>query len=160
MSSAWFSSDITFRIEDKQLNLGFIRSGNLVPQSELSQSPSSVFFFGFFCKLQVGCYVFCNQSAIKARSDKGYSDGCPYETLPHQDFRNSVHVTIGFLVTSITKAISPPSIAWLARQPTLVRVLVVSNLFHLRIMEPTVLLRTFSVADLPLVTILFCMASD
>lgn len=107
MSSAWFSSDITFIIEDKQLNLGLIRSGNLVPQSESFKC----FFLLFvcFCMLQVGCYVFCNHSAIKARSVKGFSDGCPYETLPHQDFRNSVHVTLGFLVTSITKAISPPS---------------------------------------------------
>ena len=67
-------------------------------------------------------------------------DGCPSSRFPHlcMDFRSSVRVTIGFLITSLTKALLAP----LARQPTLGRVLVVQNLFHFTIIEVTVLLQT------------------
>ena len=42
---------------------------------------------------------------------------------------SSVRVTIGFLVTSLTKALLPRSLS-LVRRPTLGRVLVVPNFFH------------------------------
>ena len=47
-----------------------------------------------------------------------------------EELWSSVRVTIGFLVTYLTKALVP----------ALGRVLVVPNLFHLRMMEATVLL--------------------
>ena len=59
-----------------------------------------------------------------------------------EELCSSVRVTIRFLVTSLTKALLP----WLlrlARRPALGRVLVVSNFFHLRMMEATMFLGTF-----------------
>jgi hypothetical protein len=60
---------------------------------------------------------------------------------------SSVRVTIGFLVTSLTKAILPRFLS-LAGRPTLGRVLVVPNFFHLRMMEATVFLWTFNAAEM------------
>ena len=59
---------------------------------------------------------------------------------------SSVRVTIGFLVTSLTEALLPRSLS-LAGRPTLGRVLVVPNFFHLRMMEATVLIGTFNAAE-------------
>ena len=61
-----------------------------------------------------------------------------------------VRVTIGFLVTSLTKALLPRLLN-LAGWPALGRVLVVPNFFHLRMMEATVFLGTFNAADIFLV---------
>ena len=60
---------------------------------------------------------------------------------------SSVRVTIGFSVTSLTKAFFPRllSLAW---RPALGRVLVVPNVLHLIIMEATVFLGTFNAADI------------
>ena len=58
----------------------------------------------------------------------------------------SVRVTIGFLVTSLTKALLP-RLHSLAGQPAQGRVLVVPNFFHLRMMEATVFLGTFNAAE-------------
>jgi hypothetical protein len=60
---------------------------------------------------------------------------------------SSVRVTIGFLVISLTKALLPRllSLAW---RPALGKVLVVPNFFHLIMMESTVVLETFKVAEL------------
>ena len=55
-------------------------------------------------------------------------------------------VTIGFLATSLTKAILPRLLS-LAVRPARGRVLVIPNFFHLRIMEATVLLGTFNAAE-------------
>ena len=57
----------------------------------------------------------------------------------------TVRVTIRLLVTSLTKALLPRLLS-LARRPALGRVLVVPNLFHLRMMGPTVFLGTFNAA--------------
>ena len=55
----------------------------------------------------------------------------------------SVRVTIRFLVTSLTKALLPRFLS-LAGRPALGRVLVVPNLFNLRMMEATVFFGTFN----------------
>ena len=59
---------------------------------------------------------------------------------------SSVTVTIRFLVTSLTKALLPQLFS-LARRPALGRVLVVPNVFNLRMMEATVFLGTFNTAE-------------
>ncbi|KAJ8404132.1 hypothetical protein AAFF_G00344820 [Aldrovandia affinis] len=56
-------------------------------------------------------------------------------------------VATGFLVTSLTKAF----LAWLlslAGWPALRRVMVVPNVFHFTMMEPTVLLGTFNALEM------------
>ena len=55
-----------------------------------------------------------------------------------EELWSSVRVIIRFLVTSPTKALLP----------RLLRVLVVPNLFHLRMMEATVFLGTFNMAEM------------
>ena len=59
---------------------------------------------------------------------------------------NSVRVTIGFLVTSLIKALLPQLLS-LAGLTALGRVLEVPKLFHLRMVEATVFLGTFYAAD-------------
>ena len=63
-----------------------------------------------------------------------------------EELWSSVRVTIGFLVTSLTKALLPLLLS-LAGRPALGKVLVVPNFFHLRMMEATVILGTFNAAD-------------
>ncbi len=59
---------------------------------------------------------------------------------------SSTRVTIMFLVTSLDKPLLH-QLLWAGR-PALGRVLVVPNIFHLRIMEATVLLGIFSAAEM------------
>ena len=59
----------------------------------------------------------------------------------------SVRVTIGFLVTPVTKALLSRLLS-LAGRPPIGRVLVVPNFFYLRMMEATVFLATFNAADI------------
>jgi hypothetical protein len=61
-------------------------------------------------------------------------EGSPISTEKLWSF---VRVTIGFLVTSLTKALLPRLLC-LAGRPALGRVLVVPNVFHLGMMEATV----------------------
>ena len=63
------------------------------------------------------------------------------------------------LVTSQTKALLPRLLS-LAGWPVLERVLVVSNLFHLRMMEATVFFEIFNAADMCLDTILSQSSTD
>jgi hypothetical protein len=56
-------------------------------------------------------------------------------------------VTIGFLVTSLTKALLPRLLS-VAGRAALGRTLVVPNFFHLRMMEATVFLGTFNAAEM------------
>ena len=65
-------------------------------------------------------------------------EGSPLST---EEGWSSDRVTIGFLVTSLTKALLPRSLS-LDGRPALGRVLVVPNFFHLRMMEATVLIGT------------------
>ena len=71
-------------------------------------------------------------------------EGSPIST---KELWSSVRVTIGFLVTSLTKVLLPQLLS-LAGQPALRRVLVVPDFFQLRMMEATVFLGTFSAADI------------
>jgi hypothetical protein len=64
-----------------------------------------------------------------------------------EEFWSSVKVTIEFLVTSLTKALLPRLLS-LTGRPTLGRILVVPNYFHLRMMEATVFLGTFNSEDI------------
>ena len=64
-----------------------------------------------------------------------------------EEFWNSVRVTVGFMVTSLTK-VRLPRLFNMARRPVLGRVLVVPNFFHLRMMEATEFLRTFHAAEI------------
>ena len=65
---------------------------------------------------------------------------------PQRNYR-AVIVTIGFLVTSLSKALLPRLLS-LASGPALGRVLVIPNFFHLRMMEATVFLGTFNAAEM------------
>ena len=71
-------------------------------------------------------------------------EGSPLST---EERWSSDRVTIGFLVTSLTKALLPRSLS-LDGRPALGRVLVVLNFFHLRMMEATVLIGTFKAAEI------------
>ena len=74
-------------------------------------------------------------------------EGCPIST---EELWSSVKVTIGLLVTSLTKALLPRLLS-LAGRTALGRVLVVPNFIHLRMMEATVFLGTFNGSDFFLV---------
>ena len=71
-------------------------------------------------------------------------EGSPIST---DELWSYVRVNIGFLVTSLTKALLPRLLS-LAEWPALGRVLVVPIFFHLRMMEATVFLETFNAADI------------
>ena len=71
-------------------------------------------------------------------------EGSPLST---EELWSSDRVTIGFLVTSLTKALLPRLLS-LDGRPALGRVLVVPNFFHLRMMEATVLIGTFKAAEI------------
>jgi hypothetical protein len=64
-----------------------------------------------------------------------------------EELWSSVTVTIGFLVTSLTKDLLPRLLS-LAGWPALGRGLVVKNVFNLRTMEATMLLGTLNAAEL------------
>ena len=76
-------------------------------------------------------------STIKAWLMECCRDGWHSGRFSTKELWSSVRVTIGFLVTSLTKALLPRLLS-LAGRPALGRVLVVPNFFHLRIMEATV----------------------
>ena len=74
-------------------------------------------------------------------------EGSPISTEKHWsavrgDGRSSIRVTIGFFVTSLSKALFPRLLS-LTERPALGRVLVVTDFFHLRMMDATVFLGTF-----------------
>ena len=69
-----------------------------------------------------------------------------WKVLPSPQ-RNSVRVTIGFLVPSLPKALLLRLLSF-AAQPPVGRVLVFGNFFHLRMMDATVFLGTFNAAEM------------
>ena len=104
-----------------------------------------------FSKLQAGCHVPFTKgwlpsghSTINAWLVECCRDGCPSST---EELYSSVRVTIGFWVTSLTRALLPWLLS-LARQPSLERVLMVPNFFYLRMMEATMFLGTFNAAEM------------
>ena len=74
----------------------------------------------------------------------GLLEGSPIFT---EELWSAVIVTIGFLVSSLTKALFAQLLS-LAGWPALGRVLVFPNFFHLRMMELPVFLGTFYAADI------------
>ena len=68
-------------------------------------------------------------------------------SISPEELWSSVRVTIRFLVTSLTKALFPCFLS-LAKWPALARVLVVPNVFHLRMMAANVSLGTFNAAEM------------
>uniref|UniRef100_UPI00358EC140 phagosome assembly factor 1 isoform X2 n=1 Tax=Myxine glutinosa TaxID=7769 RepID=UPI00358EC140 len=88
--------------------------------------------------------VILNRSSSSNNTNPFGSTFCyGFQGMIFEDLWNSARMTIGFLVTSLTKALLPRLLS-LAGRPALGRVLVVPNFFHLRIMEATVLLGTFN----------------
>ena len=71
-------------------------------------------------------------------------EGSPFSI---EELWSSIRVTIGFLVTSLNKALLTQLLS-LAGQPALGRVWVVPNLLHLRMMEATVFLGTFNATEM------------
>ena len=71
-------------------------------------------------------------------------EGSPIST---EGLWSSARVTIGFLVTSPSKALLPRLLG-LAGRPALGRVLVVQNIFRLRMTEATVFLGIFNAAEI------------
>jgi hypothetical protein len=74
--------------------------------------------------------------------------GEPYRrtTIATEELWSSVRVTILFLVTSQTKSLLPRLLS-LAGLPALGRDFVLPNFFHLRMVEATVFLGTFNIAE-------------
>ena len=68
-------------------------------------------------------------------------------SISTEELWSTVSVTIGFSFTSLTKAFLPRLIR-LNGRPALGRVLVVPNLFHLRMTKATVFLGTFNAAEM------------
>ena len=135
-------------IQAKEFNLCFNRPENFV-------SHGLRVLQVHFGKLQAGCHVPFTKEFLPS----GHStiqawlvdcaemvvllEGSPLSTEEHW---SSDRVTIGFLVTSLTKALFPRSLS-LDVQPALGRVLVVPNFFHLWMMKATVLIGTFKAAE-------------
>ena len=71
-------------------------------------------------------------------------EGSPIST---EELWSSVRVTIGFLAIFLTKDLLPRLLG-LAGRPALGKVLVVPNVFHLRMTEATVFLGTFNAAEM------------
>ena len=135
MSGAWFPPNITPGIHAKEFNLCLIRPDHFVyPGLRVLQV-----HFGKLQPLRSGFRL----ATLPYRPDLWIAaemvvllEGSPLSTEEHW---SSDRVTIGFLVTSLTKALLPRSLS-LDGRPALGRVLVVPNFFHLRMMEATVLI--------------------
>ena len=73
-----------------------------------------------------------------------FLEGSPIST---EEFQSSLRVTIGFLVTFLIKALLPKLLS-LSGRPAQLRVLVVPNFFHLRMIEATVFLGNVNAAEI------------
>ena len=123
MSSAWFPQNMMPGIHAKEFNLCLIR-----PNSRQAAM----------------CLLLRNGFCLATTIQAWLVDCC--RDWATEECWSSDRVTIGFLVTSLTKALLP----WLLSldgRPVLGRVLVVPN-FHLRMMEATVLIGTFKTAEI------------
>ncbi len=120
----WFPSNMMLRIEVNQTRLCFL------------QIPSVISCVFTEERIEFG------HTAIKPRSVDCCSDVCPSVGFSHLHIStwSSTRRTIRFLITSLDKALLHQFELSLAGRPPLGRVLVVANIFHLRIMETTVLL--------------------
>ncbi len=136
---------------------GFLHTYRLElrPKSSILVSSDQRILQVFFSKLHAGFHVSCTEerlpsghSAIKPRLVEGCSDGwlsTTFSHLPNASLELS-HSDLWVLLYLSHQGSSPP-IAQFGRRSALGRVLVVPNVFHLRIMEATVLLGTLSAAE-------------
>ncbi len=139
-------SHIPLRIKAKKLYLGLIRPENLICHH-------LGVLWVFFSKLHAGFHVSCTEerlplghSAIKPRLVEGCSDGwlsTTFSHLPNASLELS-HSDLWVLLYLSHQGSSPP-IAQFGGRPALGRL---PNVFHLRIMEATVLLGTLSAAEM------------
>ena len=100
--SARFPPDLTLGIQAEESNLGFIRPENLV-------SHGVIVFQVPFGKLQAGCQLPFTEEWLSsdwwnAAELVVLLEGSPIST---EELLSSVRVTIGFLVTYLTKALLP-----------------------------------------------------
>ncbi len=138
----WFSPHIPLRIKAKKLYLGLIRPENLICHH--------------LGVLQVFFHVSCTEerlpsghSAIKPRLVEGCSDGwlsTTFSHLPNASLELS-HSDLWVLLYLSHQGSSPP-IAQFGRTASSRKGSGRPNVFHLRIMEATVLLGTLSAAEL------------
>ncbi len=125
---------------------GFLHTYRLElrPKSSILVSSDQRILQVFFSKLHAGFHVSCTEerlpsghSAIKLRLVEGCSDGwlsTTFSHLPNASLELS-HSDLWVLLYLSHQGSSPP-IAQLAGRPALGRVLVVPNVFHLRIWRP------------------------
>ncbi len=149
MSSAWFSPHIPLRIKPKKFYLGLIRPENLICHH---LGVIQV----FFSKHHAGFHVSCTEerlplghSAIKPRLVEGCSDGwlsTTFSRLPNASLELS-HSDLWVLLYLSHQGSSPP-IAQFGRTASSRKGSGHPNVFHLRIMEATVLLGTLSAAEM------------
>ncbi len=139
---SWFPSNMVLRIEVHQTRESCF-SESEGPLGAVLQIPSV--FSCVFTEERIES----GHTTIKPRSVECCSDVCPSVGFSHLHIWSwsSTRVTIRFLVTSLDKAVLHQLLS-LAGRPALGRVLVVPNIFHLRITEATVLLGTFSAAEI------------
>ncbi len=137
---SWFPSNMMLRIELHQTRESCF-SESEGPLGAFLQIPSV-----FSCVFTEERIEF-GHTTIMPRLVECCSDVCPSvdSSYLHIWSWSSTRVTISFLATSLDKPFSIN--CCLAGRPALGRVLVVPNFFHLRIMEATVFLGTFSVAE-------------
>ena len=149
MSGAWFPPNMTPGIHAKEFNLFLIRPENFV-------SHGLRVLQVHFGKLQAcfPCAFYQGLASVWALYHTGLIGGLLQRWLsfwkvllsPQRNAGALTRVTIGLFVTSLTKALLPRSLS-LDGRLALGRVLVVPNVFHLRMMEVTVLIGTFKAAE-------------
>uniref|UniRef100_A0A8C4TRY5 FERM and PDZ domain containing 2 n=1 Tax=Erpetoichthys calabaricus TaxID=27687 RepID=A0A8C4TRY5_ERPCA len=123
---ARFPPNMTPGIHTKEFNFCLIRPENFLPSGAFWQTPGGLLRSGY----RLATLPFRPDWWIAAEMVV-LLEGSPLST---EDLWSSDRVTIGFLVTSLTKALLPRSFS-LDSRPALGRVLVVSNFFHLWMME-------------------------
>ncbi len=143
MSGAWFPPDMSLAIQAKEINLCFTMVWS--PSVLLTNSRRAVMCLllrsGFRLAILPHRPGWWSAAEIVVLLE-GWS-------LSTEKCWSSVRVTIGFLVTSLSKALLPWMLS-LAGRPVPGRILVVPNVFYLRMMEAAVLTGTFNAAEMVL----------
>ena len=107
--NAWFPPDVTLGIQDKEFNLGFIR-----PEYLVSHGLRVFMCLLANCKRAVMCLLLRNGFRLATLSYR--PDWCSAaemvvllegSPISSEELWSSVRVTIGFLVTSLTKTLLP-----------------------------------------------------
>ena len=147
MSGAWFPPNMMPGIQAKEFNLCLTRPDNCFSWSEsfrciLANSRRAAMCLLLRSGFSLATLPYWPDWWIAAEMVI-LLEGSPLFT---EERWSSDRVTIGFLVTSLTKAHLPRSLS-LDGRPALGRVLVVPYFFHLQMMEATVLIGTFKAAE-------------